>query len=112
MSLFEDLLDVRDEVGLRELSAGEVDAEHERFVGRGLPLPPAQLAASFAQHPQPDWHDQPRLFRHRDELGREGEAALRVLPAHERLEARKPSRFQRDDGLIIDAEFFALDGVP
>ena len=54
-----------------------------------------RLAAALAQHPAADRHDQAHLLGERDELRRRDEAALGVVPAQQRLDARdacRPSR--------------------
>ena len=64
----------------------------------------ARLRARLAQDPLAHRHDQARVLGERDEgVGRE-EAALRVLPAHERLRADDRARREHDLGLEVEDE--------
>lgn len=76
-----------------------------------MPLPDPALAAGLAKHPPAEWQDQARLHGERDELRRWNQAALRVLPAHQRLQADDPAVRQAHDRLIVHRELLALDGT-
>ena len=53
----------------------------------GVALPARQQLAGLVEHPAPQGQDQPGFFGQADEFGWRHQAALRVLPAHQRLHA-------------------------
>ncbi len=96
-------LDFLDEARLLELGARDVDAQvRSAAPGRGL-------ARGVAQHPAPERDDQSGLLGERDELARAEQAALGMLPAHERLEARVAAEVEVDDRLVVQDQFLVLD---
>jgi hypothetical protein len=68
------------------------------------------VQARLHQHPAPDRHDQPGLFRERDEVERQHLAVLRMLPAEQRLVADDLDVLQVDDRLVVERELLSLDG--
>ena len=65
----------------------------------GSPAPGARGGAADAracllQHVAAERHDEARLLRQRDELERGDAAAARMVPAHERLDARRSGRWR------------------
>ena len=68
-----------------------------------------RVAARLAEHPAADRHDQSGLFGERDELERLHDAALRVDPADQGLDARDPSRLELDHGLVVQDELVVLE---
>ncbi len=83
------------------MKSGVLHGEHR--------LPAVHLPARLAQHPLAERDDHAGLFRDRDEVYRRDEAALRVLPADERLEAAQAEVFERDDGLVVEHELVAFE---
>ena len=79
---------VVDEVGVRELARRQVDRARVSVGAVGSRhSSAATVAHASAQHPLADRHDQARLLGDRDESPGATQAALGVLPAHERLDA-------------------------
>jgi hypothetical protein len=72
---------------------------------RGLPR--GALPARALEHQPPERDDEPGLLGERDEVGRRHEPALRVVPAHERLDAHGAPRLELDDGLEDEAQLVA-----
>ena len=72
------------EIGLSELPRAHVHGQLQLFRG-GVALPAAQLSTRGLQHPQAYGQYEPRFFGQRNELIRGDHAALRVLPADQRL---------------------------
>ena len=105
----ERLLDLVEEVGLEELLVREVDAQLEAAVLGMLDLHLADLPAPLQQHEAADGHDQPGLLGHREELLRQQQAAPRVVPAQQGLEARHLAAREVDERLVVDPELAALD---
>ena len=70
--------------GVAELARRDV--EEVRDV-QALGLPGGGLAAALLDHPAPERLDQARVLGGGDELQRRHQAALGILPAHERLDA-------------------------
>ena len=92
-----------DQIRAAELYGGQVDRNAHR--GR----PGRRILARGAGHPRSDGHDQPRLLRQGDEIGRRHQAARRVLPAQQRLERDDLAGPQADEGLVEHPELLALD---
>ena len=94
---------VRDEVGMRELQARDVHAHAQRVaVADRAPL--AHLAARFGEHPVAERHDEAGLLGDGDEGRRLEEAALRMVPADQRLEAHELAVAQRADRLVLEVD--------
>jgi hypothetical protein len=79
--------------------ADTLDREPE-LVERRLGLPASDLAAGGAQHVLAELDDQAGVLGHRDELGRRHRAALGVVPAQQRLDARDLAAGQVVEGLV------------
>ena len=92
----------------RELHGRDVDADADLAALRQPRLPDLDLAARLGEHPPSQWNNLPRLLGDRDELRRRDQAALRVLPADQRLDAEQIARVQFDDRLVVQQEL-ALD---
>ena len=82
-----------------------------RVVGPRL-LPAGRVAQRLLEHPLTDPLDHPALLGDRDELGRHHQAALRVIPAHQRLDARDAFVAEIHDGLIHDAQLVEVERAP
>ena len=95
--------DVVDEPGVGELRAREVDA-HDELCGERVSRrarPPACAHASRSTQ-RPSGHDQPAVLGDRDELAGHQQPALGMLPAHQRLDARRgAASSQVDDRLVV-----------
>ncbi len=106
----ERLGDLIEEVGLEKLFVRKVDGELEGAVLRVL----CAAARGSAGQPsistkRPMGHDEPRLLGHGEELVRRQQAAPRMLPAHQRLEARHLVRREIDERLIVHPQLAAFD---
>jgi len=105
------LLDLVGEALLGELPAADVDADRDA-VGRGQgTVQLGNLQAGLAQHPAADRVDEARLLGQGDELVGAHQAALRALPADERLKAHQAGVGQAHDGLVVHDELVALHGA-
>ena len=101
---------VLDDVAVVEITARHVDRYAQAVAVRDLALQARQVRAGALQHPLRHRHDLPGLFGERNEIGRHHEAARRVAPAHQRLDADEVPRTQIDDGLVVRLELAAIDG--
>ena len=90
--LGEDLRHVRDQVRVPDLTHRHVDAHEQRRLVRVVQLPAARLAAGRDQDPAAELHDRAVLLGQSDEPIRRQHAELRVVPAHQRLDARAAGR--------------------
>src|SRR5690606_39848140 len=85
------------------LARGDVHADRE--LGARVELVPlTHLPAGLPEYPPSDRDDCTRFFCERDEVGGLHEAARRVLPADERLEAGEPSVAEVHDRLVVHDE--------
>src|SRR5262249_5358940 len=96
-ALLERVLDLRDEVVAQQLRRREVDGEAQAAL---TALPGARLKARGADDPGPDREDEPGEVGPGEEVLREHEAEVRVLPAQERLHPRDLARGERVEGLV------------
>ena len=96
--------DLVDEVGLHELPRRQVDRHEQVRAVRPRVAPGGGLAAGGLEDPASERHDQPGLLGQRDERHRRHQAADRVLPANERLEADDPLGRQVDRAAGSGAE--------
>ncbi len=69
------------------------------------------MRAGGAQHPFAERQDQSGFLRQRDEISRRDHAALRVVPAHQRLEAGNLAGLQIKDRLVVNLELAVGDGL-
>ena len=91
--------DVGDDVAVLQLLDRQVHAHRTAAAPSGEQARESGgLAAGLAQHPAPDRDDQARLLGERDELVRADQAALGVLPAQQRLDARDAPSARRTIG--------------
>src|SRR5688500_1871589 len=104
--------DLIQQVRLRELLDGQVDADRQRSLSRVRGMPLLHLPACLDENPAPDRNDESCLFGDRDEAGRLHKTALRVLPSYESLETRDASRAQRDERLVVQPELALIDSSP
>ena len=74
-----------------------------------LLLPAPQLAHGVPQHPVAQVHDHPGLFSQRDERIGHQQAALRVVPAHQRLNALDPAGRKFHHRLVVQGELVLAD---
>ena len=103
--------DLLHEVPLHELLARQIHADCQRQGWAELGLPGCHLAAGFAQCPDADRHNQAGLLGRRDEISRQDQSAIGVLPAQEALEAIQAAARELDDRLIVQLELAPVDGV-
>ena len=106
----DDGLDPRVEVRQPELARRQVDRHRARAQAGGPPG--LEVLASAAQHPFAHGHDEAGLLEHGDELHRQDDAALGVLPAQQRLGAAHAALRQVELGLVDQREFLALQRTP
>ena len=104
----EQAADERGEVAVEQAARGEVDRDAQL---EAVVAPRAALAERAVEHVVGEQRDEVALLRQPDEpLGRD-EAELRVLPAHERLDAVATALAQRELRLVVDDELAALDAA-
>ena len=84
--------DLVDELGSLQLPGREVHRHVDGWRPRVALLQILGLRARFAQHPVPDRDDEAGLLGERHEVERRREAALGMLPAHERFERLRSRR--------------------
>ena len=75
-------------------------------------MPSPALAAGFAHDPGADLDDEPGFVGQRNEAVRRHDAALRMLPAQQRLDAGRAAGHAIQDGLVVQEQLAALHGVP
>ena len=90
-------------IAVAELDRRQIDGDLQRL------RPARRLAAGLAEHPFADLHDEPAFLGDRNEGCGRNHAALRMVPAHQRLE---PDHLAVDlrQRLIVQTKFVALDG--
>ena len=103
--------DLLHEMGLRELLHGKIDAHVQRRILRTALLPFTNLPAAFLKNPFADRHDGSGSFGHRDKIRRRDQAESWMLPSQECFKPRNLAGLQRDDGLILQHQLVALNGV-
>ena len=103
----ERVADVRDQVALLQVTTGYVDGDAQALARRNRLAPLLHPAAGVHQHPAAESDDLARLFCHRDELRGHQPALLRMLPAHQRLDAEELGRLEVDDRLEFQEELAA-----
>jgi len=96
-----------DELGVAQLQGGEVHAHPQGSIGGELLSEAARLAAGLGEHPSPQGDDHARLLGHGDELRREQQAPLRILPPDQSLEADHFARAYPHLGLVVDPQLLA-----
>jgi hypothetical protein len=97
------------EVGLAELARADIDRDAQVRRLRVV-RPGRQLLAGGGQRPLAEFHDQAGLLGLADELRRIHHAALRMLPAHQRLHPGEAA-VGTHDGLVMQAQFAPYQGV-
>ncbi len=101
--------EIRDQAVVRELDRPEVHPEPDRSaVAADLGPAPRERERLFCDV-HPDLDDQAARLGGRDEVGRQQQPALRMAPAHERLERVDAAVLQRHDRLIPDVDLAAAD---
>ena len=101
----EDVADLLDEVLTEDLPARDVDGYEQRpLLARQLTLPARCLVRGAQEDVRAEAHDEIRLLGDGDEVVRAHQAALGMLPAHQRLEAGQLLGRQVDDRLIEDLD--------
>ena len=99
------------QVAVGHLAGREVDRDVERpLVGAQL-VPAERLAAGRLLHPAADRLDQAAVLGDRDELAGVEQAALGMVPAHQRLEADDLAAAQGDHRLVVQLELVAVERV-
>ena len=86
-----------------QLVRREID-RHAQAAAHALGAPGRQLPAGFVEHPGAERFDHARLLGDRNELERRDHAALRMLPADQRLDAAQLAVAPIDLRLVVDLE--------
>ena len=94
-----------------QLADGEVDAHLEAGLAREELLPALQLTAGLLDDPEADRNEGAALLGEVDEVGGHEEAARRMVPAQERLEAHDLARLDGELGLVEEAQLVLGDGL-
>ena len=102
----EQLTDKSDELRIVQVAHRQIHADGD--VEPAVP-PRATLPNGGAQHPVRQLLDQPGLFGKRDELIRRNQPALRMFPAHQRLDPLAAPCAQVDFGLVVQNQLVVLD---
>ena len=90
-------------VGSLNWALGEVDAHRQRRRRpRGSRRHSAACRHASRSTQRPSGSIRPAVLGDRDELARQQQAARRVLPAHQRLDADEPPAAQVDDRLVVE----------
>ena len=102
----EDVADLLDQLLAEDLPARDVDARRTAAAPRAAARAASAAASRAARSStcEPSLHDEIGLLGDGHEIGRVDQAALRMLPAHHRLEAGELLGRQVDDRLVEDAE--------
>ncbi len=74
-------------------------------------MPVLELTAGFGQDPVADFHDQPELFEHRDEVAGRHQPAARMAPAQQGFRARQAFAVAAELRLVEEGELLLLQGV-
>ena len=93
------------EIGGSDLARRHVDEDLAREAGAVN-----EELAGVVKHGSSERNHQIRIFGDRDELVRQKEAALRVLPPHECLVGHNLARLEIDNRLVVDNELAFADG--
>jgi len=109
--LAEDGLDAGRDIGIAEMTARDVDAHEPGGIAAELRAPGRHAAARLGENQPVELSNHPGVFSDFDELGRAEQAARRMAPPRQRLEAGDPSGGERHDRLMQDFEFVTIDGV-
>ena len=107
----EDLAHRLRQVAVRHLAGREVDGDVEWALVGAQVVPAERLAAGRLLHPAADRLDQAAVLGDRDELAGVEQAALGVVPAHQRLDADDLAAAQSDHRLVVQFELLALERV-
>ncbi|RMN60568.1 hypothetical protein ALQ55_200002 [Pseudomonas savastanoi pv. savastanoi] len=75
-------------------------------------MPVLELATGFGEHPVADFHHQPKLFEHRDEVVRRHQPSTWMAPAQQGLRARQAFAVTTELRLVIEGELLLFQGVP
>ena len=98
-----------DDVPACELPRGQVDRYPDVAVERAGRLPARVVAARLGQDPAAERVDHPGVLGDADELAGRDKAALRVLPAHERLEPCHAARRELYLRLVGDPKLVLVE---
>ena len=82
-----------------------------RGAGGQAELPGPELLARLLQHPLAERHDEAGVLGEGDERVGGEPAPLRVVPAHQRLDAGDAAGLERHDGLVDEAQLAGLDAA-
>src|SRR5207244_10546833 len=93
-----------------ELAGREVDGQPEPVVAVAA-LQPGDVPARLREDPVADGDDQACLLGQGDEVVREDQTPLRVLPAGECFYPRDAAVPEPDDRLVVDYELLPFDGA-
>jgi hypothetical protein len=107
--ILEDPLDHQLDAALAELHGAEID--RELHAQEPLLTPDPVLGAGGLQHPGGQGGDEPDILGEPDELARPDDAAMRVVPADQRLHADDPPAVELDLRLVVDEELVAGQGL-
>ena len=100
---------ILDQVVAQQLARRDVDAGEQRLARPQRALPGAELARGALEHEQAELDDQAGFLGERDELVRRHAAQLRMIPAHQRLEAGDRAVLEPHDRLVEDRDLLALE---
>src|SRR6185295_7050665 len=109
--LLQDRLDVLLEARVVDLAQREIGGQRQVAPGGVEVVPAPERQAGLAEHHPSERQDQADLLGEWDEACRRDQAALRVVPAQQRLEAAQAPAVQLDDRLEDDAELAARLGL-
>src|SRR5689334_25231109 len=99
------------QLAVGDLSRREVDRDVEGPLVRAQLVPLEHLAAGAFERPAADRLDQAAVLGDRDEVAGVEQAALRVAPAHQRLETGDLDAAQREQGLVVQLELVAVESL-
>ena len=97
------------QLGVLQLTPGDVDADLHRGVCGISNLPAASIAGCLLKHPASKLHDQAALLGDADEAGRVQHPPLRMIPSHQRLDTVDGTALEHDDRLVVHDELFLVE---
>ena len=98
--------DTFDKILAAKLGGRDIDGDAHRR--KSLKLPVSRLPAGFAKYPASNLQDQAAVFRNRHELAGRDDAAIRMLPAYQRLGAGDLRSGEIHLGLVMQQKLVSL----
>ena len=92
-----------------QVPAGDVDRDAQALAGDDRVAPGLDGAAGFGEHPAAELDDLAGFLGRGDERARHYQAVVRVVPAHQRLDAEQFALGEVDDRLVLEEELAALE---